>query len=205
MPTKRVVLIGAGGHGRVVYEAWQLTCSDIDIYVRDDNPLLRKLLGAPVKYPAIPDDTAGIIAHVAIGHNDSRKQMGIALMAAGSKLETVMHPDASVSRYAEIDNAVFVGAQATLAPGALIQCGVIINHGAIVDHDCQVGPWSHIAPRAVLGGSVSIGEGVLIGSGAVILSGLSIADHAIVGAGAVVTRDIPENECWVGVPARNIR
>lgn len=205
MPIRRATLIGAGGHGRVVFEAWQLTLgSDVQIAVRDDNPRLATLLGVAVQSPAIPDDSTELRAHVAIGHNPTRKRIGVALMAGRGKLEQILHPCASVSRYAAISDGVFVAANATISAGSHLHAGVIINHGAVVDHDCSVGAWSHIAPGAILGGGVSIGEGVLIGSGAVILSGLNIADGATIGSGAVVTRDVLEQQCWVGVPARNI-
>jgi maltose O-acetyltransferase len=41
----------------------------------------------------------------------------------------------------------------------------------------------------------------MIGAGAVVLPGLSIGDDVIVGAGAVVTRDIASNQTWIGIPA----
>jgi acetyltransferase-like isoleucine patch superfamily enzyme len=48
-------------------------------------------------------------------------------------------------------------------------------------------------------------RGASIGTGAVILGGLVIAEHAIIGAGAVVTRDVPERATVAGNPARLIR
>jgi len=48
-------------------------------------------------------------------------------------------------------------------------------------------------------------EGALIGSGAVILCGVTIGRSAAVGAGAVVTRDVPAGEVWVGNPARFLK
>jgi acetyltransferase-like isoleucine patch superfamily enzyme len=48
-------------------------------------------------------------------------------------------------------------------------------------------------------------EGAFIGSGAVILCGITIGRNAAVGAGAVVTRDVPDGEVWAGNPARFLR
>ncbi len=48
-------------------------------------------------------------------------------------------------------------------------------------------------------------RGASIGTGAVILSNLTIGENAIVGAGAVVTKDVPANKIVVGVPARVLR
>ncbi len=53
-------------------------------------------------------------------------------------------------------------------------------------------------------GPVCIGEAVLIGANATILPGISIGDHAVVCAGAVVTRDVPSGVTVAGVPAREL-
>lgn len=52
---------------------------------------------------------------------------------------------------------------------------------------------------------ISIGHHCWIGTGAIILQGVSIGDGAVVAAGAVVVKDIPEYEVWGGIPARFIR
>ncbi len=52
---------------------------------------------------------------------------------------------------------------------------------------------------------VKIGNGVWIGAGAVILPGVTIGDHAVIGAGSVVTKDIPANVVAVGNPCRVMR
>lgn len=52
---------------------------------------------------------------------------------------------------------------------------------------------------------VHIGENVWIGAGAVILPGVTVGKNSVISAGAVVTRDIPENVLAVGVPARVVR
>ena len=55
---------------------------------------------------------------------------------------------------------------------------------------------------AEFGRPVSIGQNVWIGGGAIILPGLTIGDDAVVGAGAVVTRDVPQGATVLGNPAR---
>ena len=52
---------------------------------------------------------------------------------------------------------------------------------------------------------IHVGHHCWIGTGAIILQGVRIGDGAVVAAGAVVTKDVPEYEVWGGVPARYIR
>lgn len=65
------------------------------------------------------------------------------------------------------------------------------DHGAVIHQGMTSSP-------------VTIGDGVWIGTRVIILPGVSIGDNAIVGAGAVVTKDVPPNAVVVGVPARII-
>ena len=50
--------------------------------------------------------------------------------------------------------------------------------------------------------TMHICKGATIGAGSVILPGITIGSHAMVGAGSVVTKDIPANTLWYGNPAR---
>nr|WP_296959517.1 acyltransferase [uncultured Mediterraneibacter sp.] len=52
---------------------------------------------------------------------------------------------------------------------------------------------------------VNIGDGVFIGANCIVLKGVRIGKRAIIGAGSVVTKDIPQDEVWAGNPARKIR
>lgn len=67
----------------------------------------------------------------------------------------------------------------------------------VVVHDAAVTP-GHISP-------VVIRKNAYIGTGAIILPGVEIGERAVVGAGAVVTRDVPNDTVVVGVPARLIK
>ena len=52
---------------------------------------------------------------------------------------------------------------------------------------------------------IRIGKGVWIGANATVLAGVTIGDHAVVAAGAVVTKDVPARAIVGGVPARFIK
>ncbi len=112
-----------------------------------------------------------------------------------------------------------VGTNIRLGRAVMVNSGCIFQDTAAI----SVGDHSMIAPGTVIATSshdfpvedrrsvrtvslpVSIGRDVWIGAAAVVLPGRTVGDGAIVGAGAVVTRDIPPGEVWAGNPARRIR
>lgn len=91
----------------------------------------------------------------------------------------------------------------------LIQLGdnvTITDHVRILTHDFS---YSVVARKNIgeiypLLGKVNIGNNVFIGSHAMIIGGTAIGDNCIIGAGSVVTKDIPSNSVVAGVPARYI-
>lgn len=208
--SRRLVIVGASGHARVVldaaFAAFQRDGSTREIVLADDNPLLA---GSDVIGVTVLGDVAHTIAakdvfHVAIGDNAVREQVHRRCQALGAMPLLVLHPSAVVSTHARASDGCLVAALAIVGPGATVETGAIVNHGAVVDHDCRVGAFSHIAPNATLGGAVVIGNRVLIGAGSTILPGVTIGDDAIVGAGAVVRRDVGNGARVAGVPARTI-
>ena len=84
--------------------------------------------------------------------------------------------------------------------------GVMIGQGVLIydhDHDYRKG---HIAMHDnFLEREVQIGNDVWIGSGTIILKGANIGDRCVIGAGSVVTRDIPPYSLAAGNPCRVIR
>lgn len=201
---KPLLVLGAGGHGRVVAEAALLQGKWVNVMAT-----ARNLPEYPSEF--LPDvrlmeiDKAmqlDTVLHVAIGNNTARQTEAQALGL--EKLASVVHPGACVSAFSQISPGCFVAAGAVVAPAAKLGMGVIVNHGAIIDHDAEVGNFSHVAQRASVCGHAKLGQRVLVGSGAVVLSAVVLGDDVVLTAGAVASCDLLVPGVYGGIPAVKI-
>ncbi len=208
------VILGGGGHARVLIdclqlsgaaqiygvldperERWGQTLQGVPLLGGDD--LLAEMAGRGVEYFAIGLGGAG--------DNRPRQRLFDLALSFGLRPLNIQHPSAIVSPYASI------GAGCQLLPGSIVNAGaqlgvnVIVNSGAIVEHDCVIEAHAHIATGAKLASTVWVAAGAHIGAGATVRQSISIGAGAIVGAGAVVVDDVPPDLIVVGVPARALR
>lgn len=200
-----LVLIGAGGHAKVVIDAAQ--CAGVDVaYVLDQDASKhgQLVLDIPIQLYAYELDLAKKYL-VAIGSNVIRQKFFLELLSVGAKFATVVHPNALVSQYAEIGVGSVVFANAVINPCAKTGVNVIINTGAVIEHDCQLGDHVQVCPNATLAGTVSVGEATFIATGVVVIPNISIGKNSYIAAGAVVTKDVPDNVLVAGCPARIIK
>lgn len=194
-------IYGAGGHGKVVLDAMlkaQVNCSGFV-----DDRSISTWAGLNVHSLSNLTLDASTYLHLAIGSCKTRESLATTLHALS--YFNVIHPSAVIATTSIIGSGSFFAAQSIIGPDAKIGNHCIVNHAAVVDHDCVVGDFSHIAPHAGLGGGVRVGKGVLIGAGAVVLPRLTIEDYAVIGAGAVVTKNVSAGLTVVGNPAQLIK
>ena len=210
---KKVVLIGAGGHARVLIDALRADQEAELCAVVDSNRDLwsSDLDGVPVvggdeclKKLSQTGATHFVIAMGGLGQAELRRKLFEHALQLGLTPAAVRHPAATCSSRAEIANGVQLLAQCVVNAGATLLENSIINTAAIVEHDCWIDSHAHIAPRACLAGGVHVGTGAHVGLGAVVKEKVRIGEHAVVGAGAVVIQDVPAHSTVVGVPAKPI-
>lgn len=199
---KKVMLIGGGGHAKVVMDIVE-ACGDVVAGILDDALAVgTEVLGIPVVGTTADADRFGdCLFVVAVGNNAVRRRLAGQLDVSWY---TAIHPAAVVSRRAEIGAGSVVMPQAVVNAAARVGCHCIINTAAVVEHDNCVGDYSHVSCGAVLTGTVCVGEETLIGAGAVVRNNVSICGGAVVAAGAVVTADVTEPGTYAGVPARKM-
>lgn len=122
--------------------------------------------------------------------------------------------DTKIGAFVEVQKNATIGKRCKISShtfvceGVTIEDNVFIGHGVVFINDSY--------PRATTEGKLQteadwkvertvVRKGASIGSGATILSNISIGENAIVGAGSVVTKDVPANAIVVGNPAKFLR
>lgn len=215
MQTRPHILLGAGGHARVVLSlaqalGWSVTgvCDPRlaqagvtgwqgsavlgdDTYLDAADPAEVLLLNGIGLMPARGSD---VRLRTRLHHHWS---------AVGFVFPACVHPSAWVAPDVDLALGVQVMAGAVVQPGCTIGAGSIINTGATVDHDCNIGQQVHIAPGATLCGEIRVGDGAFVGAGATIINGLTIGNNALLAAGATQIIDLPDRAQSFG-PGQNI-
>jgi len=204
----KLIIIGAGGHGRVVADCAQQQGTYSQILFLDDCYYERKensewpVVGSVKDFPQYIDDADFVVA---FGSNRLRKEIISQLKQAKANIISLIHPSAVVSPHTFIGKGVVVFANAVINIGASIADGCIINTAATVDHDCELHQCVHVSPGVNIAGGVHISQLSWLGIGCTIVEYITLADNTQVGAGAVVTQSTQANSLYIGVPAKRVR
>lgn len=206
---KPVVIIGAGGHGRVLLDICLVSGRQVAGFLDKDPDLPPKIHGSPVLgYDDRLNDAAFVASHdfvLGVGDAAIRRTLIGRLDGAKATAATLIHPSAVVSEFAKIGSGTTIHAGAVICIDAKIGAHCVINTRASVDHDCVLEDGVQISPGATLAGGVTCGRDVFVGTGASILPGVTVNRNAVVGGGSSAARDVAEEVTVYGVPARIVR
>lgn len=125
----------------------------------------------------------------------------------------VVLPGAKIGNNCNICSHCFIENDVEIGDNVTVKCGVQLWDGIELEDNVFVGPnvtftndrfpRSKQYPEAFA--RTIVHKGASIGAGAVILCGIEIGENAMIGAGSVVTKNVPANEVWFGNPARFVR
>jgi sugar O-acyltransferase (sialic acid O-acetyltransferase NeuD family) len=198
----RLIIIGAGGHGKVVADN-AIKNGYTDICFVDDHAtgtcMGFPIVGTGADVSSLDNGKTDFI--IGVGNNEIRKRIA---EAHDVNWVTLIHPSAQIAVN------VFVGKGTVVMAGAVINvCSTvgehcIINTGAIVEHDNVIGDYAHISPNVALGGTVRVGDLTHVGIGAVVRNNIQICGMSTIGAGAVVVKDIDHCGTYIGVPIKEM-
>ena len=201
---KKVVIIGAGGHAKVIADIVRKSGDTVVGFLDDDAKKIGKdffgaqVLGSSAEYERYTEDC---LFFLGIGNNAIRKRLAKTMKC---RWYTAIHPCSVISEGANVGEGTCVMAGAVLNADATVGAHTIINTAAVLEHDVKVGDYSHISPKGTVCGMTTIGNEVWLGAGSTVVQCLSVCDGVMLGAGATLLQSIEECGTYVGVPARKI-
>jgi sugar O-acyltransferase (sialic acid O-acetyltransferase NeuD family) len=206
-----VIVLGGGGHAKVLIDALQHRHVNIVGYTTTDGASthLRTLgipfLGDDQAVQSYSTESVELVLGVgSIGSQDIRQRLFERFGRQGYRFANVIHPFTMVSNSTRLGSGVQVMAGAIIQIGTEVGINTIVNTRATIDHDCVIGSDVHIAPGVTLCGGVHVGNGSHIGVSATIVQGVHIGAQCVIGAGAVVLKDVPDGAVVYGVPGKEI-
>lgn len=208
MPDKNsIAIIGYSGHSFVVLDAAKQMGLDVEYYCERNQVSFN-----PFEINYLGDEGSGFFDWnsidqfiLGIGDNRIRQKVADLILSQKKTILNVIHPSSIISNYATFGTGNFIAASVTVNALAKIADNCILNTGCIVEHECSIESGAHIAPGTVLAGNVTVGKNSFIGANTVVKQGVKIGDGVTIGAGSVVIKDTPDNEIWVGNPAKKLK
>ncbi|MCM1220810.1 MAG: acetyltransferase [Lachnospiraceae bacterium] len=210
MADKKVIILGAGGHAKVVLEGIDIVQYKVEGFLDKDSSRKGEHISG---FPVLGDDsdpgkwfsmgiTCCIVGIGHVGHAELRNRLFLMYAAAGFEMINAVHPTAYISPGARMGSGTVIMPGAIVNSGAVIGDNCIINTAAVIEHDVKISNGVHIAPGCVIAGTSCIGDNTFIGAGTTVINGICIGCNSIVGAGSVVVSNLPENSLSLGIPAR---
>ena len=193
---KKLVIVGASGHGKVVADIAKLNGYE-EIVFLDDNEEVKSCFGYPVIGKTKDVTKIKGDKFVAIGNAEVRKRLSDSIDSV-----ILIHPDAVIAEGTVIGQGTVIMAGTVINSDVKIGRGCIINTCSSLDHDCIIGDYVHVSVGAHLCGTVKIGSFTWIGAGVTVVNNVDVCADAMIGAGAVVVKNIEKAGTYLGVPAK---
>ena len=204
-----IVASGSGGQASVMLDACHAAGVPVaGIIVADGSSNLERLKAPILGGPECLACTDFLREHaIGLGGGDAefRRRFALQVLERRGELATVVHPAATISASAFLGAGSLLAAGAVVGPNARIGRFCIINTCASVDHDDVLEDGVNLSPGVHLAGTVTCREDCFLGIGASVVPGVTIGRRSIVGAGATVIANVPDDVTVVGTPARPTR
>ena len=210
---KDIVIIGAGGFGREVKTIIDAINKNTKTYnflgFYDDTIAKGTLINNfPIlgNLKELNDLKTATDVLVGVGDPISKYKIISSLKNEVLHFPTIIHPSVIIS-----DDDVIIDNGCIICAGNIITCNikigkfVTLNLMCTVGHDTVIDDYSSFMPSVNISGEVHIEEKVYVGTGAKIINRLTIGKATIIGAGAVVSKSLPEYCTAVGIPAKPIK
>lgn len=201
-PKKKIIIIGGGGHARVLRDILGLQNVAIlgFMELKETEGMGVKYLGHDSMIKRYPPGSVILVNGIgSIKPPYERREVYERFKRLGYAFLSVVHPKAIVASKVKLGEGVQIMGGVVINTGTVIKDNVIVNTSSSVDHDCSIGAHTHIAPGVTLSGDVTIGECCHVGTGAKIIQGVTVEDEAFIIAGAVIIQTVWSDEKADGI------
>lgn len=123
----------------------------------------------------------------------------------GIEIASLIHPTAQLGANVRLGEGLIINANAVIAPNAHLDDFCSVNRMAMIGHDAYVGKFTRIGPTVSMAGGTHISDYCNVGIASTILDYCTVGQWSVVGAGALVTRDVPERVITMGIPAKVVK
>lgn len=205
---KKIYIIGAGGHGKVVADIAK-KIGYKKIFFLDDSTKGQlgtySIVGTTDDIDEIHQRDKDADFFLAIGNNIIREKVFKKIHEKNIKLSILIHPSAVIDETVNIGEGTVVMANAVINAETTVGKNCIINTSASVDHDCIVEDYVHVSPGVNIAGTVHIGKRTWLGIGSSVINNINVCEDCILGAGSVVIQDIFNSGTYIGVPVKKFK
>ncbi|WP_339610783.1 acetyltransferase [uncultured Planktosalinus sp.] len=137
-----------------------------------------------------------------VGNPKIRETLYLRFKELGGKFIETISPKAEIGHFGtQIGEGCNILSNVIISNQVKIGKGVLVYFGSIITHDVIIEDFAEIAPGVTLLGRCIIGKRTFVGSNATILPDVVIGENVVIAAGAVVTKDVPDNCMVAGIPA----
>lgn len=212
--SKKVIIIGGEGNGGVIAACiednrkrfnnleWEVSGFINDFEIGGEINNYPVLGGTDDLDKFLEEDYYFMYAIHMIGRNVKSEEVFLKLNIPKERYATIVHETAFVSDNAILDPGVFIMSNCYVGPKAHIGQCTLIMANSVIGHDTKIGMLCHFSVGSIVSSYVKIGKVSDVTLGARVLEKVTLGDYAIAGASSLVTRDIPDMEIHVGIPAK---
>jgi sugar O-acyltransferase (sialic acid O-acetyltransferase NeuD family) len=204
---KKMIIIGAGGHGRVCLDIARRAGYDVIGFCDQAYASNDKINDVPIIAHSQKDilewkNKEKINVFIALGNQKIRKEWFSFLKDNHILTPSLIDPSIILSPYASIGQGTVVMPGVIINANAKIGEACILNTACSLDHDVCLEEGVQISPGCSLAGNVIIGAWSFLGTGTSVIPGIVIGSYTTLGAGSVVVNEIPGSVLAMGVPAK---
>lgn len=210
---RKILIFGAGGFGREVQWlierinqkkfTWQIEGYLDDGVVPGTEINGFKVLGGMEKLRKYDDSMAVVCA---IGSASIREKIITKIKTIGKfQFPNLIDPDVQTSQFLSMGEGNIICSGNILTVNIVIRDFIILNLSCTVGHDVVLESFVTVYPGVNISGNTRVKKGVELGTGSKIIQGKVIGENTIVGAGAVVVRDLPADCTAMGMTAKPVQ